>query len=598
MSTKTTFKRIALVAVAALGLGVLSVAPSSAAPRLDGATVTAGTVSVTQGETATATVAASYITAAADDSMTVTAAFVSTPASSTNPNLIFTVVDSSTSSVSVAAGASQTSTNVQLRSGTTSGVATGTYKLNVQTTASTTAGDYKVIFYTNLNNSGTPTAVPSYLTFTVKAADKLASGATTSTLAAGITHTNTENIDSTVVAPKSATADQAANILVREKNGTSTANESFTAVVSGPAYVTSGANASGTRGTGSGITVKNGDYVHVWSTGTAGTAKITLTSISGLVLGTETVVFYGAVTKIAQTQAIVKSVARSGGYATTGAFTISATDANGNPVPGLTVTGTSSNSNVISSVTATEDATTPGDYLVDYTSSASSKSGDTATITFKTVDPAITTTTAYLTTTANVSVGGQVAKEVITLDKASYTAGEQMIITVTATDASGNPVYDGAAVPALTSNVQIQGLDKLATTYTAGKADTQARSAVTGAVTNAYRAYAASNAGDFVIKATSGNTAGDVITVTGTVANAAADAATDAANEATDAANAATDAALAAADAADAATAAAQDASDAVAALSATVAKLVASLKAQITSLTNLVIKIQKKVKA
>jgi trimeric autotransporter adhesin len=31
MSTKTTFKRVALVAVAALGLGVLSVAPSQAA---------------------------------------------------------------------------------------------------------------------------------------------------------------------------------------------------------------------------------------------------------------------------------------------------------------------------------------------------------------------------------------------------------------------------------------------------------------------------------------------------------------------------------------------------------------------------------------
>ena len=38
MSTKTTFKRIALVAVAALGLGVLSVAPSSA---------TVGTQSIT-----------------------------------------------------------------------------------------------------------------------------------------------------------------------------------------------------------------------------------------------------------------------------------------------------------------------------------------------------------------------------------------------------------------------------------------------------------------------------------------------------------------------------------------------------------------------
>jgi len=43
MSTKTTFKRIALVAVAALGLGVLSVAPSSAAVSNLSVTVTNGT---------------------------------------------------------------------------------------------------------------------------------------------------------------------------------------------------------------------------------------------------------------------------------------------------------------------------------------------------------------------------------------------------------------------------------------------------------------------------------------------------------------------------------------------------------------------------
>jgi hypothetical protein len=83
--------------------------------------------------------------------------------------------------------------------------------------------------------------------------------------------------------------------------------------------------------------------------------------------------------------------------------------------------------------------------------------------------------------------------------------------------------------------------------------------------------------------------------------NAAADSATaaaDAAAEATDAANAATDAANAAAEAADAATAAAQDAADAVAALSTQVSEMVDALKKQITALTNLVIKIQKKVKA
>jgi hypothetical protein len=78
----------------------------------------------------------------------------------------------------------------------------------------------------------------------------------------------------------------------------------------------------------------------------------------------------------------------------------------------------------------------------------------------------------------------------------------------------------------------------------------------------------------------------------------AATAASDAAAEATDAANAATDAANAAAEAADAATAAAQDAADAVAALSTQVSEMVNALKKQITALTNLVIKIQKKVKA
>jgi hypothetical protein len=77
-----------------------------------------------------------------------------------------------------------------------------------------------------------------------------------------------------------------------------------------------------------------------------------------------------------------------------------------------------------------------------------------------------------------------------------------------------------------------------------------------------------------------------------------AQVAADAAAEATDAANAATDAANAAAEAADAATAAAQDAADAVAALSTQVATYISNLRKQITALTNLVIKIQKKVNA
>jgi len=94
------------------------------------------------------------------------------------------------------------------------------------------------------------------------------------------------------------------------------------------------------------------------------------------------------------------------------------------------------------------------------------------------------------------------------------------------------------------------------------------------------------------------NSAKVAVTVGASALDASVSAAADAAAEATDAANAATDAANAAAEAADAATAAAQDAADAVAALSAQVSSMMSSLKAQLTALTNLVIKIQKKVKA
>jgi hypothetical protein len=124
--------------------------------------------------------------------------------------------------------------------------------------------------------------------------------------------------------------------------------------------------------------------------------------------------------------------------------------------------------------------------------------------------------------------------------------------------------------------------------------------------TTATNTFTATTAGTTILNEAGVGAAFDAAGVNSAVVNVAGDtsaadnaqAATDAAAEATDAANAATDAANAAAEAADAATAAAQDAADAVAALSAQVASLISGLKAQLTALTNLVIKIQKKVKA
>ena len=118
-----------------------------------------------------------------------------------------------------------------------------------------------------------------------------------------------------------------------------------------------------------------------------------------------------------------------------------------------------------------------------------------------------------------------------------------------------------------------------------------------------YKIYMPAYQGTFVFKyttATFATAAKSAVARTVSVDVVAADggAAAAAAEEATAAANDATDAALSAAEAAEAATAMAQEAVDAVAELSASVTKLISALRAQITTLTNLVVKIQKKVKA
>jgi hypothetical protein len=189
--------------------------------------------------------------------------------------------------------------------------------------------------------------------------------------------------------------------------------------------------------------------------------------------------------------------------------------------------------------------------------------------------------------------------------KATEAAGT---VTATVTDAFGN------AVAGVNVGASLSGAGRLGNGATSGifvtAADGTVSFDVNGAATatvslaSTYlKASFLAGYGDATGTAvTTGAPAGvrsaSVATAGNTVTADSAQAAADAAAEATDAANAATDAANAAAEAADAATAAAQDAADAVAALSTQVATYISNLRKQITALTNLVIKIQKKVKA
>jgi len=191
---------------------------------------------------------------------------------------------------------------------------------------------------------------------------------------------------------------------------------------------------------------------------------------------------------------------------------------------------------------------------------------------------------------------------------------EPNLYTGTVTDRHGNPVA-GVSVTVNAGGASSLGGGSTAATYvtladgkftftgtslvSAGGAGTFTATATTAGDYASAAGYVSTTSVDSSLKA--GNKTASVSVTWGagdSAAAANAQAATDAAAEATDAANAATDAANAAAEAADAATAAAQDAADAVAALSTQVSEMIDALKKQITALTNLVIKIQKKVKA
>jgi len=653
MSTKTTIKRIALVAVAALGFGMLSSVPSQAYTSGYSLTVDANdTVSV--GDTATATITQTFYASSQHDSITVNAAIQSNAQNWGGAGINLTVSDSTTSATTnsgaganrptIAWGnnsyagtdaAGRAGDNKSLTNGTlgyandsvtvasidSAAVANGDNRYVTVTYTATlykalAAGTYTVSFNSSAYTAGSAAGGvvslgASTWTVTVTAPSTTANGSSWTTIRAGeIAIGELTTTDSTVVASKTAlTTDTAAEavIYVYERNqaGTSGANaasESFTVSVSGPAYINTDAS---TRAT----SVQSATFaytadptpIYVWANGTSGVATFTITTAGGVKIGTETVTFYGAVTKIAvATDPTPLTIARAGGYDTT-LFYVKATDANGVAVSGQSFATTlTSASTVISSVSIGSYDTDYSAYPVTVTSPQGSVSGGKSTLTIRLDDPATTAAASvdgvYLTVTQDVTLGGSVATEVITLDKTSYEPGEGMVITITAKDASGNPVWDGAASPALSSTKALGGTILAASTYAGGKVDTVRRD-TDGTVITTNTVFAPAAEGSFTISRTTASTTVTTTNASADVVGASA-AAIDAANEATDAANAATDAANAAAEAADAATAAAQDAQAAVAELASQVASLIAGIKAQITSLTNLVIKIQKKVKA
>jgi trimeric autotransporter adhesin len=639
MSTKTTFKRVALVAVAALGLGVLSVAPSSA--TVISTTVTAGTAGATDLLTATTassdTTTGTFVTVTSlfqgtTETSAVTFVQKSAPAGSTvAARMIFIdTTGSTTARVSKSATSGATATKLSQTESETAGgnfyisntggagyagatfsislesatatAASGTYVYTVVVTNWTGAtqqvtqytADVSIVVSKSTELSTTPSAVKSF-------ANLIASGQ-----AAG-----TAKVTDDAVLSKVATAGTAGGyIFVGNRNSSDASGlalDSLTATVTGAGVVcTTTGFASPTVGTcGKSIKVAaTGDYQFaVQADGTAGTSSVAVTSSILGVTYTKTLSYYGSSAKTITASAFTPVLTVG---TNDSAVVISAVDANGTNWTGTAYIYASSAADALIGGSATTPvACVPStDGTKQYCKVTTIAAG---TAKFKVIDKstiaAATATSNEVSVTASAATAATVK---LAFDKATYAPGEKAILTITPVDASGNKIAGTTAnylAAALTTNVSVVSGGSTVTSLGAASVTTVAYDGTDKtAGTQSIVVYMPQASGTLTVTGKGGTSlplAGQVaVSASADVVNASVDAATDAANEATDAANAATDAALAAADAADAATAAAQDASDAVAALSASVSKLISSLRAQITSLTNLVIKIQKKVRA
>jgi hypothetical protein len=648
MSTKTTFKRVALVTVAALGFGVMSVAPSNAVINSDSLTLSAATAAQTTAETATATSAVatlSFLGGVVDDSMTVTASLVSGPAGSTAlPYMQLTEtasasIDANTAGIasSRAVGYGTLPNAASSVYNTTSGAAVVTAKYKVYlavtdaNTAPTVAGTYVVKLTPAVKSTGALNATAQTLTITVTTAAALDTVATSATSIISAADTITATVDEIVTASKTVTLSggtqsSAALINVTLKNAAlaTTTGESYTATITGAGSLGIGkwsgpaTSISDTyTAIGRAITVKAGDPVLVFADGTSGVGTITISSKAGLTLATEKITFFGAVTSIVSSsqQAVLSVGANNGANVTTDRpIKVVATDAAGVSVSNLesSLRVTSETTSIVSDSYASSTCSYDSDEAAYFCTLQGVAAGKT-NITVGTKTSATDTTATNLNgNKVEVRVGSTTAASVkVAFDKASYAPGEKATLSVSLFDKDGLAVADGTYASIFATG----GITSDFVTGTGSDTTTATNVASSVAGVKKYTIYMPQNTGTITF---SWKTAGTAVTGTApsansgllvanqavagtialTVSNPAVDAAAAAAEEATAAANDATDAALSAAEAAEAATAMAQEAVDAVAELSASVTKLISALRAQITTLTNLVVKIQKKVKA
>jgi hypothetical protein len=624
MSTTTNFKRIALVAVAALGLGVLSSVPATAATSGVTITVTNGTSGAVGAKSDSSNAATVNIAAllGASDSMIVTAVQKSIPTGavvypvfynldSSTPTLAantYYVETNGASAVSLLAADSLTHAAFTLSGkrtvvGSTTGdtqLATNgfrvystadanmnhTFGLQLDTGLSTTRSSgtytYTIVVKTyetkpNVGLVATATYTKDVSIVIAQLASEVVTIAPGSTTAFIGTATAAES-DAAISALATASTTPAAYIRVNTKNANGNAKpESITATITGAGLLSFG----GISGTSLTIAGAGNSDISVLPDGRAGVASIAISTTTRN-LPAKTITFYAAApaTLVASVSAPIANVGTNSDV-----VRVTATDSAGTNWAGTLYIYAS----------AAADATVAGAVRATAASSAVSCTAPTATqpahvcpVTGNAVGTAKFKVSNYATAalaTAAAS-GAEVTSNEVTVtvnanavatvklefDKATYAPGERARIYVTPLDSEGKAVgantyanLFAAGGISTASALTFAGSTTTADSLTAVSITTKANSSSTSgarAGSMEYTVYMPVSGGTVTISATGGTS----LPVAGRVAVTASATVTDSGAAALAAVNA--------------------------------LATTVASLRTLITTLTNLVLKIQKKVKA
>jgi hypothetical protein len=617
MSTKTNFKRVALVAVASLGLGLLGAIPAKA--TISGVTITtvngtAGLAGVRTDSTnaATFTVAATFT--AATDSLIITVVQKSVTAgmtpnaairlSDTNTGLVAnsTVVDTiaaytqSSAGNTAQGGTGAFSSNSSTRTDTAGQVAAGgtgfsgkgsngassgfirigvgsaapayvsaTFFLQMDSYTSTrVAGTYSAdviaTYFSAATGAESTVTTPVSITIAAAASASLVANATYSTavLSEGTSDAGSK-IDSTVSVLATASSTTAAVVLVTLRNVSNVANaqESITATI------TAGTIGDGTTQGRSVVLVASAgaNTLQIKPDGTAGTATISISTPS-VTFAAKTMTFYSATPSTVVATKRINTIAVG---SNTGAITVVAKDANGIIVGGNTTIYAFSDALTVVSETAS--ACTYDSPNNRHTCTLTGVAAGTANITVGTASKSVVGKEIAVTVSTNPAVALKMEWH-----KTTYAPGEKAFLKVWAVDSAGKPVAPqtitnlvGSTYITTSAGFTGAGTPELPTTtssVTLAKKSLSSNGLESLEPIGLYTVYMPNTGGPVTVTAVGGTSlpiSGQVtVTATATVTDNAA-------------------AALAA-----------------VTALATTVA----SLKTLITTLTNLVLKIQKKVKA